>query len=49
MFFQTFRDDHEALHMRDLQKLEGVLAPQHLEVGVLYVGIFYYVMIMILP
>ncbi|KAG6544504.1 hypothetical protein Mapa_014142 [Marchantia paleacea] len=31
VFFQTFRDDHEALHMRDLQKLEGVLAPQHLE------------------
>ncbi|KAL2613132.1 hypothetical protein R1flu_024824 [Riccia fluitans] len=30
-FFQSFREDHEAIHMRDLQKLEGVLAPQHLE------------------
>eukprot|EP01018_Ginkgo_biloba_P022059 Gb_03023 [translate_table: standard] len=30
-FFQSFREDHEALHLRDLQKLESVLSPQHLE------------------
>ncbi|CAM6105979.1 unnamed protein product [Calypogeia fissa] len=30
-FFQSFREDHEALHLRDLQKLEGVLVPQHLQ------------------
>lgn len=31
-FFNTFREDHEMLHLRDLQKLEGVLTPSHLEV-----------------
>lgn len=31
-FFTTFREDHEMLHMRDLQKLEGVLTPEHLKV-----------------
>ncbi|KAK2644472.1 hypothetical protein Ddye_019667 [Dipteronia dyeriana] len=30
-FFNTFREDHEMLHLRDLQKLEGVLPPSHLE------------------
>ncbi|KAJ8461763.1 hypothetical protein OPV22_034689 [Ensete ventricosum] len=30
-FFQTFREDHELMHLRDLQKLEGVLSPSHLE------------------
>lgn len=30
-FFNTFREDHEMMHSRDLQKLEGVLAPSHLE------------------
>ncbi|KAK0571240.1 hypothetical protein LWI29_012996 [Acer saccharum] len=30
-FFNTFREDHEMLHLRDLQKLEGVLSPSHLE------------------
>ncbi|KAG0474278.1 hypothetical protein HPP92_013964 [Vanilla planifolia] len=30
-FFQTFREDHEMLHLRDLQKLEGILCPSHLE------------------
>ncbi|GMH24473.1 hypothetical protein Nepgr_026316 [Nepenthes gracilis] len=30
-FFHTFREDHETLHLRDLQKLEGVLSPSHLE------------------
>ncbi|MED6184494.1 Transcription initiation factor TFIID subunit 5 [Stylosanthes scabra] len=30
-FFNTFREDHEMLHLRDLQKLEGVLSPTHLE------------------
>lgn len=30
-FFQSFREDHEALYLHDLQKLEGVLSPQHLE------------------
>ncbi|PKA64200.1 Dynein assembly factor with WDR repeat domains 1 [Apostasia shenzhenica] len=30
-FFQTFREDHELLHLRDLQKLEGILSPSHLE------------------
>ncbi|GAB4846727.1 Transcription initiation factor TFIID subunit 5 [Ancistrocladus abbreviatus] len=30
-FFNTFREDHETLHLRDLQKLEGVLSPTHLE------------------
>lgn len=32
-FFNTFREDHEMMHLRDLQKLEGVLSPTHLEVG----------------
>ncbi|KAL2892615.1 Transcription initiation factor TFIID subunit 5 [Bienertia sinuspersici] len=30
-FFNTFREDHETMHQRDLQKLEGVLSPSHLE------------------
>ncbi|XP_022936938.1 transcription initiation factor TFIID subunit 5 isoform X3 [Cucurbita maxima] len=30
-FFNRFREDHEMLHLRDLQKLEGVLSPSHLE------------------
>ncbi|GAB2296017.1 Transcription initiation factor TFIID subunit 5 [Dionaea muscipula] len=30
-FFNTFREDHETLYLRDLQKLEGVLSPSHLE------------------
>ncbi|CAL0327175.1 unnamed protein product [Lupinus luteus] len=30
-FFNTFREDHEMMHLRDLQKLEGVLSPTHLE------------------
>lgn len=32
-FFNSFREDHEMMHARDLQKLEGVLSPSHLEVG----------------
>jgi hypothetical protein len=31
-FFNSFREDHEMMHSRDLQKLEGVLSPSHLEV-----------------
>ncbi|KAJ0984292.1 hypothetical protein J5N97_002648 [Dioscorea zingiberensis] len=31
VFFRTFREDHDLMHLRDLQKLEGVLSPQHLE------------------
>ncbi|XP_048227970.1 transcription initiation factor TFIID subunit 5 isoform X2 [Ricinus communis] len=30
-FFNNFREDHETMHSRDLQKLEGVLSPSHLE------------------
>ncbi|KAF2287272.1 hypothetical protein GH714_039509 [Hevea brasiliensis] len=30
-FFNSFREDHETVHSRDLQKLEGVLSPSHLE------------------
>ncbi|XP_042482194.1 transcription initiation factor TFIID subunit 5 isoform X1 [Macadamia integrifolia] len=30
-FFNSFREDHEMMHLRDLQKLEGVLSPLHLE------------------
>ncbi|XP_057433615.1 transcription initiation factor TFIID subunit 5 [Lotus japonicus] len=30
-FFNAFREDHEMMHLRDLQKLEGVLTPTHLE------------------
>ncbi|KAG8379567.1 hypothetical protein BUALT_Bualt07G0102400 [Buddleja alternifolia] len=30
-FFNSFRGDHEVTHSRDLQKLEGVLSPSHLE------------------
>ncbi|XP_010275775.1 PREDICTED: transcription initiation factor TFIID subunit 5 [Nelumbo nucifera] len=30
-FFNSFREDHELMHLRDLQKLEGVLSPSHLE------------------
>ncbi|CAK9146985.1 unnamed protein product, partial [Ilex paraguariensis] len=30
-FFNCFREDHEMMHLRDLQKLEGVLSPCHLE------------------
>lgn len=29
--FNNFREDHETMHQRDLQKLEGVLSPSHLE------------------
>ncbi|XP_071920810.1 transcription initiation factor TFIID subunit 5 isoform X4 [Coffea arabica] len=29
--FNSFREDHEMMHARDLQKLEGVLSPSHLE------------------
>ncbi|BAF20131.1 transcription initiation factor TFIID subunit 5 [Oryza sativa Japonica Group] len=30
-FFHTFHEDHELMHSRDLQKLEGILSPSHLE------------------
>lgn len=30
-FFNSFREDHELMHLRDLQKLEGVLSPSHLK------------------
>ncbi|KAL7124514.1 hypothetical protein ABFS83_14G053400 [Erythranthe nasuta] len=30
-FFNSFRGDHDVIHSRDLQKLEGVLSPSHLE------------------
>ncbi|XP_058785939.1 transcription initiation factor TFIID subunit 5 [Vicia villosa] len=30
-FFNTFREDHELMHLRDIQKLEGVLSPTHLK------------------
>ncbi|KAF5456809.1 hypothetical protein F2P56_026248 [Juglans regia] len=30
-FFNSYREDHEMMHSRDLQKLEGVLSPSHLE------------------
>ncbi|KAK4718914.1 hypothetical protein R3W88_017252 [Solanum pinnatisectum] len=30
-FFNSYREDHEMTHLRDLQKLEGVLSPSHLE------------------
>ncbi|KAK3028589.1 hypothetical protein RJ639_038379 [Escallonia herrerae] len=30
-FFNSYREDHEMMHLRDLQKLEGVLSPSHLE------------------
>ncbi|KAF8389202.1 hypothetical protein HHK36_025895 [Tetracentron sinense] len=30
-FFNSFREDHELMHLRDLQKLEGILSPSHLE------------------
>ncbi|KAF3776666.1 Transcription initiation factor TFIID subunit 5 [Nymphaea thermarum] len=30
-FFNSFREDHELVHLRDLQKLEGILSPSHLE------------------
>ncbi|GMQ02873.1 hypothetical protein CsSME_00048911 [Camellia sinensis var. sinensis] len=30
-FFNSFREDHETMHLRDLQKLEGVLSLCHLE------------------
>lgn len=32
-FFHTFREDHEIMNLRDLQKLEGVLSPAHLQVS----------------
>lgn len=32
-FFNSFREDHEMMHSHDLQKLEGVLSPSHLEVN----------------
>ncbi|KAG8495311.1 hypothetical protein CXB51_012882 [Gossypium anomalum] len=31
IFFKAFREDHELMHSRDLQKLEGVLSQSHLE------------------
>ncbi|XP_073286914.1 transcription initiation factor TFIID subunit 5-like [Primulina huaijiensis] len=31
VFFNSFRGDHEMIHARDLQKLEVVLSPSHLE------------------
>lgn len=31
-FFDSYREDHEMMHLRDLQKLEGVLSPSHLKV-----------------
>ncbi|VFQ66292.1 unnamed protein product [Cuscuta campestris] len=30
-FFNSFREDHEMIHSHDLQKLEAVLSPSHLE------------------
>ncbi|KAG5225196.1 transcription initiation factor TFIID [Salix suchowensis] len=30
-FFNSFREDHEMMDSQDLQKLEGVLSPSHLE------------------
>ncbi|KAG5244443.1 transcription initiation factor TFIID [Salix suchowensis] len=30
-FFNSFHEDHKMMHSRDLQKLEGVLSPSHLE------------------
>ncbi|CAL5343060.1 unnamed protein product [Camellia sinensis] len=30
-FFNSFHEDHVVMHLRDLQKLEGVLSPCHLE------------------
>ncbi|CAN6459305.1 unnamed protein product [Victoria cruziana] len=30
-FFNSFHEDHELMHLRDLQKLEGILSPSHLE------------------
>ncbi|PSS01083.1 Transcription initiation factor TFIID subunit like [Actinidia chinensis var. chinensis] len=30
-FFNSFHEDHKMMHLRDLQKLEGVLSPSHLE------------------
>ncbi|KAI3975567.1 hypothetical protein MKX01_002399 [Papaver californicum] len=30
-FFSSYREDHEMMHLRDLQKLEGVISPSHLE------------------
>ncbi|WOK92596.1 transcription initiation factor TFIID subunit 5 isoform X4 [Canna indica] len=30
-FFRTFREDHEIMHLRDLQKLEGINSPLQLE------------------
>lgn len=30
-FLTSLREDHETTHLRDLQKLEGVLSPSHLE------------------
>ncbi|XP_010541564.1 PREDICTED: transcription initiation factor TFIID subunit 5 [Tarenaya hassleriana] len=30
-FFNSFREAHEIVHLRELQKLEGVLSPSHLE------------------
>ncbi|RVW65265.1 Transcription initiation factor TFIID subunit 5 [Vitis vinifera] len=30
-YSRSFREDHEMMHLRDLQKLEGVLSPSHLE------------------
>lgn len=41
-FFNKFREDHEMMHLRDLQKLEGVLSPSHLEVISLLRSVNYY-------
>ncbi|KAL4181832.1 hypothetical protein AMTRI_Chr12g239440 [Amborella trichopoda] len=30
-FFLAYREDHELLYLRDLQKLEGIILPSHLE------------------
>lgn len=30
-FFSMFREEHEQLHVHDLQKLEGISSPQHLQ------------------
>lgn len=45
-FFQTFREDHELMHLRDLQKLEGILSPSHLEVTIFFPTLVSHIMIM---
>lgn len=39
-FFNAFREDHELMHSRDVQKLEGVLSQSHLEVKLTFHYIF---------